>query len=425
MTQLIKRLLLVAVAVVILVLGGAVAWQTWHEPDADAPGAVHPDPQQQVKQGALLARAGDCVACHTQRGGQPYAGGRSIATPFGALVSPNITADPVTGIGSWKANDFWRALHNGKSRDGHLLYPAFPYTDYTRITRADSDAMFAFFQTVTPVVQANQPHTLRFPYNQPVLLALWRTLYFRPGVYQPEPAKSAAWNRGAYLVTGLGHCSGCHAGRNVLGATDNDNGLSGGLIPVSGWYAPALTPGASGWTQHDLAAFLKTGVSARGAAFGPMAEVVQQSLQYVPDDDIAAMAAYLAAAPAPVASTEQHPEPDAAARDVLQQGAKLYDDHCTSCHKADGRGVTPFYPPLAGARTVTGAPVNPVRMVLNGGYAPSTTGNPQPHGMPPFGQLLDDNATAAVVSYIRHAWGNNAAPVSAFVVNRYRAVPLE
>jgi mono/diheme cytochrome c family protein len=344
------------------------------------------------------------------------------------VVSPNITPDRETGIGQWSADDFWRALHNGKSRGGRMLYPAFPYTNYTHITRDDSDALFAYFQSLPPVKQANQPHQLRFPYNQQLGLAFWRALYFRPAAFRTDSAQSADWNRGAYLVQGLGHCSACHSTRNVLGASGD--ALSGGLIPVLGWYAPSLTSdreaGLGEWAQRDVEQLLKTGVSPRATVFGPMAEVVRESLQHLSDADVTAMAVYLKTLPRkePAERYERSNAPEARAQ--LEAGARLYTAHCVECHGVTGKGLPPHYPPLAGNRALLmDEAVNPIRIVLNGGFAPGTAGNPRPYGMPPFSHKLNDVEVAAVVSYLRSDWGNNAPPVSSNDVNRYRTVPLD
>ena len=385
--------------------------------------------EQLMARGAYLARAGDCMACHTTRGGVQYAGGRALATPFGNVMSPNITPDKDTGIGAWSADDFWRAMHNGKSKDGRLLYPAFPYTNYTKVRREDSDALYAYLHSVPPQRQANLPHALRFPYNQQIALAAWRALYFKPAVHQDEPARSVEWNRGAYLVQGLGHCSACHSSRTTLGGSEE--GLSGGLIPMLGWYAPSLTSNAEAglgdWDTAHIVALLHTGVSPRATVFGPMAEVVRQSLQHLEVADVRAMAVYLKSLPdtQPPAKPAPRDTSEAATRQ-LAQGAKLYDTHCASCHQADGKGVPPGYPPLAGNRALlTDSPVNAIRIVLNGGFAPGTAGNPRPYGMPPYGPVLNDGEVAAVVSHLRASWGNNAPAVTALEVNKYRSVPLE
>ena len=414
----------------VLIAGAGAKLLLWPDDDIGPPAVASSLSQEQlIARGAYLAKAGDCMACHTTRGGVAYAGGRALQTPFGKVLSPNITADRETGIGSWTADDFWRAIHNGKSKDGRLLYPAFPYTNYTRVQREDSDALYAYFQSVPAHRQANAPHELRFPYNQQIALAAWRALYFTPGVYQPVSTQSIEWNRGAYLVQGLGHCSACHSSRSTLGGSDD--GLSGGLIPVLGWYAPSLTSdaeaGLGDWDTTHIVQLLQTGVSPRATVFGPMAEVVRQSLQHLGTSDVQAMAIYLQSLPGPAqAAKKVARDTSEQARQQLALGARLYAAQCASCHKDDGKGVPPDYPPLAGNRALTTASaVNAIRLVLNGGFAPGTTGNPRPYGMPPFGPVMDDAEVAAVVSYLRAAWGNDAPAVSALEVNKYRSVPLE
>jgi mono/diheme cytochrome c family protein len=381
--------------------------------------------------GQYLAAAGDCLSCHTMRGGKPYAGGRPIQTPFGTLYTPNITPDPETGIGKWSPDDFWRALHEGRSKDGSLLYPAFPYTNYTKVTRDDADAMAAFFKTVPPVRQPNKPHEMSFPYDQRPLLAPWRALYFKEGEYRNDPAQTAEWNRGAYLVQGLGHCNACHAKRNPLGAVTEDQ-TAGGLIPVLNWYAPSLTSsretGLGSWEIGEIVALLKTGVSSRGAVFGPMAEVVHESLQHLAEADLAAMAVYLK-------SQREEDPPSGAGEQLLTEaqgaqsmlrGARVYKERCAQCHQPGGEGVLRIYPPLANNEAIMMRnPVNAIRMVLNGGFPPSTQGNPRPYGMPPFAQLLSDEEVASVVTYIRGSWGNAAAPVSGVEVAGARGVPVD
>ena len=412
-----------AAAMLIAVL---VAWPREQFVASAAPSATAATPDN-VARGAYLALVGNCMACHTARGGPAYAGGRALATPFGALFAPNITPDRTTGIGAWSADDFWRALHNGKSRDGRLLYPAFPYTNYTTVTRADADALYAFLHNLPAVQQANTPHALRFPYNQQVALAGWRLLYFKPGVFAPDQAESLAWNRGAYLVAGLGHCNACHGSRNAAGAVAA--GLGGGLIPTSGWYAPSLTSdaeaGLGDWELPHIVQLLKTGVSPRATVIGPMAEVVARSLQHMSTADVTAMAIYLKSLPA--AEVEARAQPNAPqVEQTIAHGKKLYASQCADCHGAEGRGMAPAYPPLAGNRAVTlNNPVNAVRIVLNGGFAPGTAGNPRPYGMPPYSHLMSDTEIAAVVSYLRAAWGNGAPMVTAAEVNRQRSTPLD
>ncbi len=385
--------------------------------------------------GAYLARASDCMACHTRRGGPAYAGGRSIATPFGELVSPNLTPDRQTGIGNWSADDFWRALHNGVSKDGRLLYPAFPYTNYTRMPREDADALFAYLQALPAVHAPNLPHQLRFPYDQQIMLAAWRALYFRPGSFQPDPQRSAAWNRGAYLVQGPAHCSACHSPRNWLGASEGET-LAGALLPMQGWYAPSLTApqegGVQQWPTARIVQLLQTGRSGDAGVSGPMAEVVSRSLQHLDAADLAAMAEYLQSLPLSAMPAPAAPDTSAATRSMLAAGEQLYGRHCADCHGAkgqgrgQGQGQAPAYPALAGNRALTmSLSVNAVRSVLHGGFAPATAGNPRPYSMPPFGPVFSDTEVAQVLSFVRSAWGNQAAPVSASEVNRYRTVPLD
>lgn len=423
-----KAILRVLALACLLVLAALLYFGLREDSGVKPAGGSPVDRTAQQARGAYLARAGNCIGCHTAQGGAAYAGGRPIATPFGTIYASNLTPDADTGLGKWHADDFWRALHNGKSRDGHLLYPAFPFPNYTRVSRADADALFAYLQSLPPVKQPVPPPALRFPYNQRWLLVGWRALYFRPGSYVDLPQQSADWNRGAYLVQGLGHCSACHTARNAFGASEQPADLRGGMIPMLDWYAPALSAagdtGAGSWETAHLTALLKTGVSLRGAVFGPMAEVVQSSLQYLSDADLRAMALYLQSLP-PDASDAK----SAAAvpsQKLMQRGAALYEKHCVDCHKPTGQGAPPAYPSLAGNSSLQlDIAANPIRMVLHGGYPPSTTGNPYPYGMPPFGTVLDDDEIAAVLSYIRNAWGNQGTVVTAAQVNRYRAVPLE
>jgi mono/diheme cytochrome c family protein len=376
-----------------------------------------------LKLGEYLVRAGNCFSCHTAHGGRPYAGGRAIATPYGTLYSSNITPDPQTGLGNWSSHDFWRALHEGKSRDGSLLYPAFPYWAYTKVTREHADAMYAYLKSIAPVSQQNRPHEMRFPYDQRPLLAGWRALYFREGEFKPDPKQTAEWNRGAYLVEGLGHCAACHAQRGAWGSVRQKD-IGGGLIPMLNWYAPSL---GSKRDAEDVAEFLKHGVSPGRAAFGPMSEVIRDSLQHLTIEDLRAMAVYLRSqrdeddesGPSTRMTTSQIGQ-------FMKNGARIYQERCADCHQPAGEGVPRIYPPLAANEAILMRnPVNPIRIVLNGGFPPSTRGNPKPYGMPPFAHVLSDGEVAAVVTYIRGAWGNRAGPVSTVEVASARGVPLD
>lgn len=401
----------------------AAAWLAW--PDLLEPRRIEVTPidpsSAEIARGEYLARAGNCIGCHTRRDGAPFAGGRAISTPFGDVYSTNLTPDDDTGIGTWTSADFWRAMHHGRSKDGRRLYPAFPYPSYTHVTRDDADSILVYLQSLEPVASPRIEPDLRFPYNTRAALLVWRALYFRPGGFEPDTERSDTWNRGAYLVKGLGHCNACHSPRGALGATDTDAGLAGGQLPGLGWDAPPLNPPGeiNDAEAEDLSTLLATGVSRRTAVTGPMAEVVLQSLQHLRNEDVRAIVEYLRALP---------PRPRPAAGTTLvtarhealyQAGARLYDEHCAKCHGVTGEGEPFVYPPLAGNALVTApSPTNALRSVLLGGYPPSTAGNPRPHGMPPFAHRFNTGETAAVLTYIRNAWGNAASPVTPTHVER-------
>ncbi|MDY7536986.1 cytochrome c [Undibacterium sp. RTI2.1] len=392
----------------------------------------------QITKGEYLARAANCMGCHTTRGGFAYAGGRVISSEFGDFVSPNLTPDVATGIGSWNADQFWNALHNGRSKDDRLLYPAFPFTSYTQMTREDADAMFAYFKSIPAIKRENQAHTLRFPYDQRPLLAFWRALYFRPGEYQSDSKQSVDWNRGAYLVKGLAHCGACHTSRNALGASDGANELGGAIMPISRWYAPSLVAqdeaALSTWSSNDISTLLRTGVSEKAHASGPMAEVVSNSLQYLSDGDIHAMTSYLRSLPGKAAPNADVLDRAIATRGeskeemarIMLEGGSIYKNHCIDCHGAEGKGAGSVYPALkANPAVLMSNAGNPIRIILSGGFPATTAGNPRPYGMPPFAPTLTDGEVALVLSYIRNAWGNQAGVVSASEVNRYRTAPLD
>lgn len=380
----------------------------------------------QAREGAYLARIGHCQGCHTLSGGKPYAGGRSVETPFGRVYAGNLTPDPVHGLGRWSADDFWRAMHEGKSRDGHALYPAFPYTSFTRITRTDSDALFAYLRTRQPVAQPNKARDLRWPFNQSWALGIWRTLYFKPESFAQNKSRPPEWNRGAYLTRGLGHCAECHSPRNAMGAIQAERDLRGATLPGQGWYAPSLRSereaGTAGRPVDELPRLLSTGITAHATVSGPMAEVVQGSTQFLRDGDLRAITAYLnslADAPAtqPVARSEAQAQTPSA-------GAKIYERYCASCHGKQGEGVALAYPALAASRSaVLADSSNLILTVLYGGFGAATRAHPRPFGMPPFLLELRDHEVAAVLTHIRQSWGNRAPEVTELDVRRVRKQP--
>ena len=388
--------------------------------------------------GAYLVRIGDCMACHTARGGAAFAGGRVLQSEFGQFVTPNITSDQKTGIGAWSAEDFWNALHNGKGKDGRLLYPSFPFVNYTHVSRDDADAMYAYLLSQPAVVQDNAPHNLAFPYNQRPALALWRALYFKPGALVLQSQQSTDWNRGAYLVRGLAHCSACHSTRNSIGANAGSADFSGGEMAQLHWYAPSLQAANElnlpSWSEQEISALLVSGKNSKASVSGPMAEVVQQSLQYLNEADARAIALYLRALPQqvqaapdlldsaitrPVASKAQMQQ-------IMERGDKIYRAQCAECHGKNGEGVSGIYPALKQNPVLLSASLsNSVRLILAGGFAPATKLNPRPYSMPPFAPFLDDAEVAAVLTYLRNSWGNKGDIVSPSEVNPYRTAPLD
>ncbi|NCT82905.1 MAG: c-type cytochrome [Comamonadaceae bacterium] len=424
-----KRLLIVLVAVAGLLVGAAFALLAWQRGLGDAtPPSTAPI---SLERGAYVAAVGNCAGCHTARGGARLAGGRPIPTPFGTAFSTNLTPD-VTGLAGWSADDFWRALHLGVGRDGRLLLPAHPITNLTRVTREDADALHAWLQTQPPAAAPRRAHELRWPLSSELgaqlAVAAWRTLYFSPGVYRPEPARDAAWNRGAYLTQGLAHCSACHAGRDALGGDRGAADFRGGLLAGLGWVAPSLLDpaeaGVQQWPDATLRHWLRDGHADGYTAQGPMAEVVLGSTAALDDADLAAMSLYLRSLPEQAVARPEPARPDARRREL---GAGLYREHCAACHGAQGEGRRDdggalAYPALAGSRLVTQAsPANLIRLIERGGFAPATPGHPRPYGMPPFAGLLNADELAALASHLRQSFGHHAGEVDAVEVLRLRA----
>ena len=431
-------------ACTLLALTAYVVWDNWADAwttSASTTASQVPhdtarpvDNNAQIERGQYLARAGNCVACHSARGAAPMSGGRRIDTPFGAVFSSNLTPDADTGIGTWSTQDFWQALHHGRSKDGRLLTPAFPYNHTSVISRADSDDLLAWLQSLAPVNQPTPPHTLMWPVGTQAALAVWRSLFFSPAPFKPDPAQTAEWNRGAYLVTGLGHCAACHSPRNALGASGAVDDLSGGLMPVVNWYAPDLTrdseTGLATTPLAHIVQLLRTGESGQAQTSGPMAEVVQHGTQHMTEADLHAMAVYLQSRAQKAATAAlAHPAPVRAkvSLTVASKGLQIYDRHCAQCHGEQGQGVTTAagrtaYPAMAGNRAVLlNDPTNLVQMVLYGGYGPATALHPRPFGMPPAVLELDDRDISAVLTHLRTQWGNQASEVTPLQVNRIRA----
>ncbi len=355
-----------------------------------------------VARGAYLANAGDCAACHTEKGGAPFAGGLPMDTPFGPLISPNITADKATGIGNWTDDEFYRAMHDGRARDGSFLYPAMPFPWYTKVTREDALAIKAYLFSLPPVNKPRAPSHLRFPFNVRSALGAWRVAFFKPGTFEPDPKATDQVNRGAYLVTGLAHCGECHNGQLLAGQSKLDESLRGGMIDH--WYAPNITSdvrdGIGAWTQAELTQFLKTGnVPGKGVAVGPMAETVH-SLSHLTDADLGAIAAYLKSTP-PAASPARGHDVDAAS---TNHGGQVYVSYCASCHGLKGEGLPGAVPALAGNGAVTAKGPENVVMVVLGGLAARQTYAP----MLAIGAGMSDADIADAANYVRKSWGNDA-----------------
>jgi mono/diheme cytochrome c family protein len=372
---------------------------------ASAGVCAQPAATAQATRGEYLARAGDCISCHTAKGGAAYAGGLPMDTPFGALYSPNVTPDAATGIGAWSADDFYRAMHDGIDRRGRYLYPVMPYTFFTKVTREDSDAIFAYLRTVKPVRNPVDVNRLHWPFAMRWTMAGWRTLYFRAGTFAPNPLQSAAWNRGAYLIEGLGHCSACHSPRNALGAIEKGKAFTGATI--DGWFALNLTSnvftGLGEWEPAQIVRYLKTGAAkGQSTALGPMAEVVHNSLSDLTDADLSAMAVYLKALPADSVLRTGYGEPDP----TLRRGAALYADHCSGCHQPGGGGIAGVFPPLASNGAVLAPdPADILEVVIRG--IPARSGY---IAMPSFAATLSDEGIADIANYVRTSFGNAAAP---------------
>lgn len=379
-----------------------------------APGAM----QAKIARGAYVATASDCVACHTAAGGKPFAGGYKIDTPFGPILSSNITSDKKTGIGSWNQSQFDAAVRHGKGSHGYL-YPAMPYPAYAKLTDDDLNDLWAYMQTVPAISHSVNENQLPFPYNQRWVLGGWNLLFFHATTFNPEKQQSAQLNRGQYLVEGPGHCAACHTGKNILGG-DVAETLTG--TTLQGWHAPDLTSnshvGLGRWQQQDLVDYLQNGTNRYAVASGPMAEAVENSTQHMTQNDLQAIASWLKQLPAsstakPVALTQTE--------SLMQQGKSLYETQCSACHVSGGEGIRNMIPALANNPQLNASdPASLLTVVLKGSDGVVTQGNPTAARMPRFDWKLSDQQVAAVTTYIRNSWGNAAPAVTEQTVEKAR-----
>ena len=375
-----------------------------------------------IAKGEYLARAGDCVVCHTGPGEKPFAGGLKMATPLGEIYTTNITPDKDTGIGDYTFEDFERAMRQGVAKDGHHLYPAMPYPSYAKVSEDDLKALYAFFMESVPATsRKNAPSEIPRPLNWRWPLAAWNMVFTDTIGYTPDPAHDEAWNRGAYLVQGLGHCGSCHTPRGIFFQEkalkeNRDIYLSGGNL--DNWFASSLRAepdsGLGNWSVADIAEFLKTGHNSRATAFGTMVDAVNNSTQYLTDADLNAIATYLKSLPAN--------EQKAVTVADGSAGGKLYGQQCAACHLADGKGHAPYIAPLVGNPVVQDTdPTSLINIVLNGSARVVVAGMPDAYRMPQFRVLMKDEEVAAVVNYIRSNWGNRGAAVSGDQVAKIRS----
>jgi mono/diheme cytochrome c family protein len=376
------------------------------------PVSMPSDPQEaaQIKRGEYLATAGDCQYCHSVPGGAAFAGGQPVQSPFGDLFTPNITPDKKYGIGSFSETDFWNVLHNGIEPGRAALvfpkyiYPVMPYQDYNKLSRPDVDAIFAYLKSIKPVEEASRPSQMPFPFDQRAGLMAWDLMFFNKQPIQYDPSWSPQVRNGAFIVGALEHCAECHTQRNLLMATEPSRYLAGGHLLAQSWYAPDITKNAGGgigsWSSDELFKFLHgDGDNVVGSPYGPMKAVVEESLSRLPASDVHDVVAYLQQG-TPDIAPEVMP---AVAQPNIKLGEGIYQQDCARCHGADGKGVANNFPNLAGNQSVYGgSPDDAISMVLGGYESWHSNGS----YMPEYGQDLTDDQIAAVVNYIRTAWGN-------------------
>jgi mono/diheme cytochrome c family protein len=376
-----------------------------------------------VARGRYLTAAGDCISCHTRPGGAPFSGGRPFTTPFGTIYSSNITPDLPTGIGNWTRADLRLAMHEGIAPGGKRLFPAFPYPSFTKISDEDVDAIFAYLRTITPQRYVPPPNS--FLLRQRWAMRFWNELFFTAGRFSPNPGQSSTWNRGAYLVGGLGHCGACHTPRNSFMAEIPNEAYTGGTFQdsvapgkIRRWSSANLTSskeGLAAWSLNQLARYLHTGFSLRAGTFGPMNEVIVNSLQHLSNDDIHAIATYLKSLPA-----RQLPGADVPVSEMTA-GKRIYRNRCEDCHQASGRGGMFEAPPLAGSAVVQATdPASLINIILYGPDQPKGISFGSWETMEPYDRVLTDAEVAAVSNYVRGSWGNRAGMVTPAAVAKQR-----
>ena len=379
-----------------------------------------------LERGKYLATAGNCAACHTSPEGSDMAGGVAFATQFGTIYSTNITPDADNGIGNWSFQDFLASMRHGVRPNGQHLYPVFPYTAFTKITDTDTAAIFLYLMSLQPVRQAAPDNELGFPFNQRWLMTIWKALYFEPGIYEPDDSNSEDWNRGAYLVEALAHCSACHSPRNFFGAEKTDLAMAGGVysdeVPggaVREWFAPNLRSSDAGlgyWTHEQLTDYLKTGKNSLVETFGPMNEVIMESTRHLDIEDVDAMTTYLKSLP-PVEEASRK----VAGNLTMGRGRTVYNLHCGTCHLPTGLGDREMGPRLASGSLVLVAenPASLINVIL---YGPERSELPDNwyDEMGEFQYLLDDDEIAAVATFVRQSWENPGGIVTAEDIARHR-----
>lgn len=416
---------LVATAAVIVLSTGAIGAGLLRPGPAPSPPDIG-TLDASAERGQYLATVSNCRTCHTTGDGEPFAGGVRFQTPFGVLYSTNITTDNATGIGAWSFQDFHASMKHGVRPDGTHLYPAFPYPSFAKLTDTDIASIWLYMQTIEPVSASARENDLGFPYNLRFGLRAWNRLFHDTDTYVEDPARSAEWNRGAYLVQGPAHCGACHTPRNLLGAERDERALSGGTFhdevaphKVRQWSAVNLTPSNAGlgqWSTDEIVSYLKEGESARAVVHGPMTEVVMNSTRHLEDADVRAIATYLKEMPALAGSTGRKAD-----KEQLKAGEVTYTVHCGTCHLPTGLGDEVMGVTLAGNAIVQADdPSSLINVVLYGPRLPPPPFISDRTRMKPFGKRLSDEDIANLTTYVRASFGNQAGAVTAEQVKRQR-----